>query len=457
MSALAAALRRPVDVASLVAFRVGFGVLMVVASVRFVAKGFLHDEYEVPKHFFHYWGFGWVRPWPAPGMYVHYALMTLAAAFVALGFHHRKSAAAFCALFTYAHFIDKTNYLNHYYLVSCVALLMAFLPLDRREVGATAGSRVPAWCLWLMRAQVGCVYFFGGVAKLKSDWLVHAQPLTIWLGTNTDFPGLGRWFHEKWFAHAFSWAGAAFDLTIVGWLLWRRSRPFAYAVVILFHVITGRLFQLGMFPWIMSGLAVIFFDPSWPRRGLERLRLVAPLGAPPGAPPGAAPGAAAGEAAPAPLPPIPRGGWALAAVYLAWQVLVPLRHWLYPGDVLWTEQGFRFAWNVMLVEKNGVVEMTVVDRAGARSLVELGDYLTPYQIKMMSTQPDMILELAHVVARDHEARGAGPVEVHVDAQVAMNGRRARPLVDPAADLAAVEDGLGPKRWLLRAPAEPPEF
>ena len=445
LRALAAALRRPVDAASLVAFRVGFGLLMVVASVRFVLKGFLHDEYEVPKHFFHYWGFGWVRPWPAPGMYVHYGLMTLAAAFVALGFHYRKSAAAFGALFTYAHFIDKTNYLNHYYLVSCVALLMVFLPLDRRQVSTTAGARVPAWCLWLLRVQVGCVYFFGGVAKLKSDWLVHAQPLTIWLGTNTDFPGLGRWFHEKWFACAFSWAGAVFDLTIVGWLLWRRSRPFAYAVVVLFHVVTGRLFQLGMFPWIMSGLAVIFFDPSWARPLLERVRLVAPLGT------------AAEEAARAPFAPLPRWGVALAAVYLASQVLMPLRHWLYPGDVLWTEQGFRFAWNVMLVEKNGALEMTVVDRAGARSVVELGDYLTPYQIKMMSTQPDMILELAQIVAQDHERRGGSRVEVHVDAQVAVNGRRAAPLVDPTVDLAAVDDGLGPKRWLLPAPAQPPEF
>jgi vitamin K-dependent gamma-carboxylase len=438
------ALRRlaePVDVASLVAFRIGFGTLLFVASVRFLLHGWVRDEYYVPRTFFHYWGFGWVRAWPWPGMYVHYALMAAAAALVALGRWYRASIAAFGLLFTYAHFVDKTNYLNHYYLVTCLSLVMAFLPLDRRAVAASGGF-VPGWCLWLVRFQVGCVYFFGGVAKLKSDWLLHAQPLTVWLGANTEFPWLGRWFHEKWFAYAFSWAGAAFDLTIVGLLLWRRSRPLAYAMVIAFHVVTGRLFQLGMFPWIMSAVATIFFDPSWPRRGLERLRVLAPREASPPRDASA---------------PLPRWGRALFVAYALWQVLMPLRHWLYPGNVLWTEQGFRFAWNVMLIEKNGVVELSVVDRApGARSLVDASDYLTPYQIKMMSTQPDMILELAHVVAADYAQRGRS-VEVHADVQVALNGRRAAPLVDPRVDLAAVPFGFGDTSWILPAPTAPPEF
>lgn len=444
LKALSLALRKPVDVASLIAFRIGFGLLMVAASVRFVAKGFLHDEYDVPRHFFHYWGFEWVRPWPFPGMYVHYALMTLTAMSVALGYRYRASVILFGILFTYAHFIDKTNYLNHYYLVTCVSLVMAFLPLDHERVKHARIASVPSWCLWIVRFQVGCVYFFGGVAKLKSDWICHAQPLTIWLSANSDFPGIGRWFHEKWFAYAFSWAGAAFDLTIVGWLLWSRSRSFAYVALVAFHVVTGRLFQLGMFPWIMSGLAIIFFDPSWPRALLERLRFLSP-------------------SRPSPLSetdskPLPCWGLGLALAYIVVQLLTPLRHWLYPGDVLWTEQGFRFAWNVMLIEKNGALEMSVTDPAThASSLIDLGAYLTPYQVKMASTQPDMILELAHIVAKDYARRGLGRVEVHVDAQVALNGRRSKSFIAPTLDLAAVQESLGPKSWLLPGPLEAPEF
>ncbi|MDB4947018.1 MAG: Vitamin K-dependent gamma-carboxylase [Labilithrix sp.] len=435
----------PVDIASVAAFRIGFGLLMFAAGVRFMAHGWVHDEYEVPTHFFHYWGFAWVRPWPAPGMYVHYALMTAAAGLVVVGLWYRASIIAFGLLFTYAHLVDKTNYLNHYYLVSSLSLLMAFLPLDRAASVRVwrrpdeAWSTAPGWVLLLLRAQVGCVYVFAGIAKLESDWLVHAQPLTIWLSANSDFPGIGRLFAQKWTAYAFSWAGAFFDLTVVGWLSWRRSRVLAYVALAGFHLVTGKLFQLGLFPWIMSAVATVFFDPSWPRRALERIRVLAPL---------------RGGAA---LPELPRWGRLLASVFLAWHVVVPLRHWLYPGNQLWTEQGFRFAWNVMLIEKSGDLELSVVERAtGRRSLVELRHYLTPYQIKMASTQPDMILELCHLVADDHARRGV-PVAVYADAHVALNGRRSAPMIDPSVDLSQVAEGLGHKPWILPMPHEPPQF
>jgi vitamin K-dependent gamma-carboxylase len=397
---------------------------MVVAAGRFFWHDWIREYYLTPKYFFHYYGFSWVRPWPGNLMYVHYALMGAAALLLALGVAHRISAAAFCALFTYAHFIDKTNYLNHYYLVSCLSFLMVFLPL---------GRTVPAWALYLVRFQVAVVYVFGGIAKLKSDWLLHAEPLTIWLGANTDFPLLGRWFHTKAFAMAFSWAGAFFDLSVVPLLLWRRSRPFAYAGAVAFHLITARLFQLGMFPWIMMGAATVFFEPDWPRRFL-------PL-----------------RGAPSEARPLSRAQASLLGVYVAFQVLMPLRHWLYPSNVLWTEEGFRFAWNVMLMEKSGAVDMTVVEpSSGKRWTIDAHDYLTRYQIKMMSTQPDMILEFAHVVADDFAARGQA-VSVHVDATVALNGRRGAPLVDPSVDLAREDEGFSHKRWLLPCPSAAPEM
>lgn len=443
---LGALLRTPVDIAALAAFRIAFGLLMSVAALRFFAHRWIHEYYEVPKNFFHYYGFSWVHPWPGNGMYVHYAAMAVCAACVALGLFYRPAIALFGLLFTYAHFIDKTNYLNHYYLVTCLSVVMTFLPLDRAASVRVwrrpeeAWSTAPGWCLWILRFQVACVYFFGGIAKLKGDWLVHAQPLTIWLGANTEFPWLGRFFHEKAFAYAFSWCGAVFDLTIVGFLLWRRTRPFAYLVVVFFHIVTARLFQLGMFPWIMSAMALVFFDPSWPRAILERLRVLST------------------ERREHALPSFPRWGVPVVAFYVAFQVLVPFRHWLYPGNVLWTEQGFRFAWNVMLIEKNGAVDVTVVDpTTHRRSVIDPYKYLTRYQIKMMSTQPDMILEFAHMVADDYAKRGMPGMEVHVDAQVTLNGRRAHSLIDPSVDLARVSEGFGPKPWILPAPTEPPEF
>ncbi len=440
-----------VDIASLVAFRVLFGGAMVVAVARFFAHGWIHEYTQVPTHFFSYWGFAWVRPWSGMGMHVHYALMGAAALSLMLGFYARASAASFGLLFAYAHLVDKTNYLNHYYFVVCTSALLACMPSDGAwSVRAwirphDACETVPAWCVWMLRFQVGVVYFFGGVAKLNADWLWHAQPLTIWLNANTEVPLIGPWLHLKSVAYAFSWAGAFYDLTIVGWLLWRKSRPFAYVAVVAFHLVTARLFQIGIFPWIMIAASPIFFDPSWPRAMLGRLgvRRAGELQLPD-----------ANEKNPERLP---VGLRILMASYVVLQLLLPLRHLAYPGNMLWTEQGYRFSWNVMLMEKNGAIEMSVVDkRTGKTSVVDHSDYLTRYQTKMMSTQPDMILQYAHMIFEDHRARGID-VEVHADAWVSLNGRRPQRLVDPHVDLALEQDTLAAKSWILPFAESQPEF
>ena len=72
----------------------------------------------------------------------------------------------------------------------------------------------------------------------------------------------------------------------------------------------------------------------------------------------------------------------------------------------------------------------------------------------MSAQPDLIAQLARHIRDDFARRGLGPVQVHADAWASLNGRRARRLIDPDVDLAAVDDGLAPARWILPAPAEP---
>lgn len=441
-------LTRRVDPASLVAFRVALGTLLFVATVRFVAKGWVHEHYVEPRYYFPYWGLEWLRPLSAQGMVAVHWLMAAAALGVACGLAYRASSLTLCALFTYTHLCDKTNYLNHYYLVSLLTGLAVVLPLHHhasvdewlaRRRGRPARGWPEAWVLWLVRAQVGVVYFYGGVAKLGSDWLVHAMPLRIWLARSTDLPLIGPLLRYEETAYLMSWAGAAFDLSIPFLLSWRRARGPAFAAVLGFHVVVGQLFQLGMFPWFMPAFATIFFDPSWPRRLMIRGRAAPPA---------------------APVPRTPRQArvaLGLAAAYVAVQVLLPLRHWLYPGNTLWTEEGFRFAWKVMLIEKNGVVTAEARDRATSqRFVVSPRDYLTPLQERMMSTQPDMILQFAHMVRDDFAARGRD-VAVFVDARVSLNGRPSRPLVDPKVDLARERDGLGMKRWILPAPSEPPRF
>jgi hypothetical protein len=102
----------------------------------------------------------------------------------------------------------------------------------------------------------------------------------------------------------------------------------------------------------------------------------------------------------------------------------------------------------MLMEKSGYAEFMVVDETGNRTVVNNREFLTPLQEKMVSTQPDMLLQFAHIL-RDHFAQqGWKSPQVYVDSYVALNGRLGRPLVDPNTDLARQEDSFKHKPWIL---------
>jgi hypothetical protein len=206
---------------------------------------------------------------------------------------------------------------------------------------------------------------------------------------------------------------------------------------------THVFFDIGIFPFLTTACATIFFEPDWPRRLLRvfrgeaqratRYQLPAPLG----------PGAT-------------RLAMVAGVVFLALQILVPLRHILYPGDVLWNEQGMRWAWKVMVREKNGSITYHVRDRDSGRAWqVSPTQYLTWRQANEMAGQPDLVLQLAHHIAADFGARGIRDPEVRVEAWVSLNGRRSALMIDPSVDLTTVSDGLAAADWILPAPAEPP--
>lgn len=458
------AARQPVDAASLAAFRVLFGLAALLVVGRFFAYGWIGELYIEPAHHFTYPGFGWVQPWPGWGMQAHFAALGLLALGIAAGYRYRLCAALFCVGFVYVELLDKTVYLNHYYWLALVSLLLVFLPLHRalsvdawRERRTLWGGGAPAGAVWLLRAQLAAVYLFAGAAKLNADWRLHGQPLHIWLQDHSGLPLIGPLLGELWAARAFSWGGALFDLSIVGWLLWRPSRPAAYFVLAAFHLATWLLFpQIGVFPWLMMGAALIFFAPDWPRRFLAHLgRARGGRWTPGGAFRRDGNGrltATRNESRARPVRWRQTAIVAAAALFIAAQLVLPLRHYAYPGNVRWNEEGYRFAWRVLLTEKAGMAEYRVSDPASGRQwLVGPEDYLTPLQAERMATQPDMILETAHIIARDFAARGHPAVQVRADVFVAMNGRRYARLVDPHTDLAAVSPGLAPKGWLRPEP------
>jgi vitamin K-dependent gamma-carboxylase len=440
---------RPIDPASLAAFRILFGLLMLVSAGRFFANGWIDRFFVQPTFHFKYWGFAWVKAGPPWAMYLAFGVLAALALLVTLGLFYRVAIVLLFLLFSYLQLIDVTLYLNHYYLVSLLALLLVFVPahatwsLDAWLRPTSVPAAVPALALYVLRFQVAVVYTCAGLAKLQGDWLLEAQPLNLWLASLTDLPVLGPLLAQPAAPYVAAWAGFLFDSTVALFLSWRRTRALAFVAVLGFHTLTGVFFPIGMFPVIMIAAATVFFDPGWPRRWLRRL-------VPTPAVTSAGATAVAARRWPRQL--------ALAgfATFALVQLVMPFRHRLYGGNVLWHEQGMRFSWRVMVREKNASVTYVVLDPAtGRRWHVSPGQYLRDYQERDFSTQPDLIWQLAQRIGQDYRQRAGRPVEVRADVQVSLNGRRAAPLIDPTTDLLKQSDGLARKPWILAAPKDRP--
>jgi hypothetical protein len=448
---LADRLREAKPAGALVAFRVALGAIVTISAVRFLAYGWVDELFVKPTFFFTYWGFQWVKPLSASGMHALFVAIAILGACFAAGFLYRAVALLLFVAFAYVQLLDVTNWLNHYYLVSLLLLLSSLMPLGRAasiDALLRPGTRLdafPAWCTYLLRFQVGVVYVYAGLAKLTSDWLLHAEPLNIWLSARTGMPILGTIFDERWAAYAFSWAGFLFDSSIVLFLLWKRTRAYAYLVVLVFHALTFLLFPIGMFPFIMCASALVFMSPSWPTTALSLLSSRR-----------ARTRARISGTAVAPFARVHPALLVAAASFCLLQLLVPLRHRLYGGNVLWHEQGMRFSWKVMVREKNGSITYVVESARAHRTwYVSPHRYLTDRQERELSTQPDLVLQLAHHVRDDFAAQGHDDVTVRVEALVSLNGRSAAPMIDPDVDLARISDGLSKASWILPEPQGPP--
>jgi len=439
-------LQTPTSILPLVIFRIAFGLLMFFSTLRFISNDWVVDLYIRPQFHFTYLWFDWLQPLPGLWMFLPFFLLLILSLCIVVGFGYRLSMTLFFLCFTYIELIDKAYYLNHYYFISLLSFLLIFLPLhrafsiDMRLRPHLRLTHVPAWTIAAIQLQLSLVYFFAGAAKLYDDWLLRGIPLNMWLPARTDFPLLGRFFSEPFFGLLMSWAGALYDLTIPVWLLWRRTRWLAYLAVIGFHVLTGMLFPIGMFPWVMIVSALIFFDEHDYRTLYTITRRYLPL---PiwreKAVPVSKPTTSAG------LKPV----WLILGVFFIFQVMMPLRFLLYPGYINWTEQGYRFAWRVMLVEKAGLALFNVADLdTGERWTVHPAQYLTRHQEKQMAFQPDMILQFAHFIEQQAVAGGRRDVAVHADVWVTFNGRRSQQYIDPAVDLTLEHNGLHHKAWIL---------
>ena len=472
----------------LATFRVLFGALMLFSTIRFWYYGWIEDFYLAPSHFFSYFGQDWILPYGSTFIYGLFIIMALSAVGIMLGLFFRASSLLFFLSFTYVELIDKTTYLNHYYFVSLIAFLLMLTPahralsLDSKLFPSIKSWVVPKWSILVLQCQIAILYFYAGIAKLNYDWLFKAQPMNLWLKSKADFPILGELFIFPETAFIFSWAGMLFDISIAFLLFSKKLRPLGYLSVVAFHLLTWFLFPIGIFPWVMIVVTLIFFSADWHRRvwelvggfgfgvqdskleildsnqkfGIRGSRLEV-YGSNPQINTHNLTNSDQRMGIQYSLEfkqisnlkfQIPNLILSLLALHFLIQLAVPLRHHLSNEKLYWTENGYRFSWRVMLMEKTGHLEFRVRDIATQKeNLVQSNRYFTAFQQRQLVTQPDMILQAAKIIAQDYENRGM-LVEVYANSFASLNGERHRPFVNPTVNLANLKDDQK-RDWIVQ--------
>ncbi|MDC3054471.1 HTTM domain-containing protein [Cytophagia bacterium] len=423
-------------------YRIGFGALMCYSIIRFWYKGWINELYIQPEFHFSYYGFEWVKPL-GDYTYLIFVLCFISSFLVMIGFRYRFSIVLFFLSFTYIELMDKTTYLNHYYFISILSFLLIFIPCNAifsvdNLINKKKFIKVPKWNIDVLKLLITIVYLYAGLAKINSDWLFEAMPLKIWLQSKYDLPLIGNnLLQMKWVHYAMSWGGMLYDLSIPFLLMIKRTRVIAFLLVIFFHVFTLVLFPIGMFPHIMIFSSMIFFSWKFHKKIIDRICSLIKLNN--------KPELISIEFYDSNYKKIKL---IIVSIFFLIQLTFPFRYQLYPGELFWHEQGYRFSWRVMLIEKIGYTNFKIFDPETSSSfMVDSSEYLTPVQEKQMSFQPDFILEFSHFLGKKFSSKSKR-VEVYADSFVALNGRPSQRFIDPNVNLYDEKESFKNKNWIL---------
>ena len=443
---------QPIDSSFLVVFRIGFAVIMFWEVIRYWSHDWIHQFYIEPEFYFKYYGFEWVHPWPGDGMYYHFIVMGLLAVFIGIGFLYRLSTLLFFLAFSYLFFIDQARYLNHFYMVILINFLLMIMPANRSfSVDAKIWPKlrsdsVPGWTLWMLRAQFEIIYIYAGLVKINSDWL-NLEPLRMWLSTRSDMPLIGYLYTQDWAVAIAAYGVILLHVIGAPLLLWKRTRLAVFIIYAAFHILNHFTFNIGIFPWLTLFGTLVFFDPDWPRQ--LKIKIIQYM-RPANRSGEVAMHSVANQAVMTTSNLTQNSLLVFFAAWFAYQILFPLRHFLYPGNVSWTEEGHRFAWQMKLRDKEAFADFAILDPATKQSwYVEPEPYLTEKQARKMPTQPDMILQFAHFLEKKwKQDYDLDNVEIMVNNYVSLNGREPAPMVNPSIDLTKIERNLSHADWVL---------
>lgn len=425
---------KAIDNSPLVVFRIFFGFLVACESFGAIFTGWVKRILIDPQVTFSFIGFEWLKPLPGFGMYFYFIAMGVFGLAIMLGYRYRIAIISYTILWAGVYFMQKTAYNNHYYLLLLISFLLIFLPansyasLDVRQNRIKEENTMPYWISLLFIIQVAIVYVFASIAKFYPDWLDGTFTRNL-LADSTNVITLKKLFLQKWFYLFIAYMGIIFDLLIVPLLLFKKTRMLALLASLTFHLFNAIFLEIGIFPFFALTFALFFYEPETIRSVFLRRKTSIETD---------------------------NGHsnyygkkivYFLIIPYLIIQLLLPLRHHFIEGDVLWTEEGHRLSWRMMLRERNGFIHIRIKDlKTGEESLYDYRKNLTDKQIQNLATKPDFIWQYCQYIKKEFKGK---EIAIFIDCKNSINRKEYKTLIDPKFDMAKAKwDYFRHNEWLL---------
>lgn len=416
------------DNSALILFRIAFGFLLFYHCIHFIYSGKLYENFIQPPFTFTYIGFEFLQPLPGYGMYFYFGLMALLGLMIMAGAWYRLSMFGFAILWTIVYLMQKSNYNNHYYLMLLLSWVMCFMPahhdysVDANRNRSIRKITCPQWVYFLMMAQTAVIYFYAAISKLNADWL-SGKFISLQFARLHTRRFTGFLYSNEYFQTMIVYGGFLFDLLIVPLLLWRKTRYFAFAFYCLFHLFNSYSFRIGIFPYLSIALGLFFLESEKLSQLFFKQRPAFEV-----------------LEQPAKIFSVQQKILLLGVcVYLAIQILLPLRSAFYPGNVFWTEEGYRMSWKMMLRTKTGKIHFKIVDPASGKIWIDdPADRFTASHVNWLAICPDITWQYAQQLKKEYSKKGMDNVAVYAIDSVSLNKDPHRLLIDTTVNLAAVK-------------------
>lgn len=412
---------KSIDNSPLIVFRIFFGFLVACESFGAIMTGWVKKVLIEPQFTFSFIGLEWLQPLPNNLMYGYFVLMGILGIFIMLGLKYTYSIITYTFLWAGVYFMQKSSYNNHYYLLLLISFCMIFLPANRyNSLDVKLGFvkeklTMPKWVSLLFITQIIIVYFYASIAKIYPDWLDGTFTKNLLQGTTTR-PFFLELFSQKWFYMFIAYTGIIFDLLIVPLFLFKKTRTIALICSFIFHLFNAIVLQIGIFPFFALTFILFFYEPETIRNLFFKNK---------------------------PIVENEESDFSSYKIlkyifipYMIVQLLLPLRHHLIEGDVLWTEEGHRLSWRMMLRERSGFVVFQIKDNKTNELIVyDHHKNLTSKQARQLPTKPDFIWQYCQKIKKEYEGKD---ISIFIDCKNSVNRKPLKTLIDPETDFAKAE-------------------